>query len=141
MEKEKNKFHVTGQNMKQWKVTYSLSRGECTSSQKQQVKKEKSKFYVTDHISCQNHKHYEPMKHNFNVTKLHHYQFASQLYVKPGTFMARLTGGFTFKVKSYFCNTHCIPPLCIVHICTHSCCTPWFPASSRRCVGGKHLNP
>ena len=67
-------------------------------------------------------------------------QFASQFIVMPGTFMARLTGVFTFKVKSYFCNTSHV--LCVVvHTYMHTLMLHTMVlASSWQCVGAKHLN-
>ena len=46
------------------KVTYTLSISECTSSQKQQVEKEKNKIQVTHHTFGQNDKRYEVVKTN-----------------------------------------------------------------------------
>ena len=66
------------------------------------------------------------LEHNFDVTKLHHYQFASQFIVKPGTFIARLTGGVTFEVKSYFRNTQ-LSVLLYIYAHTHAAHHGFWP--------------
>ena len=50
--------------VKKIKVTYTLSRRECTSSRKYQVEEEKNKVHVTDRTSCQNDQCCEAVKSN-----------------------------------------------------------------------------
>ena len=66
MEKENKKVHITDHTSRQntqscevVKLTYQLSKSECTSSPKYQVEKENNKFHIIVHTPCQNDKRYE----------------------------------------------------------------------------------
>ena len=53
--------------VKKIKVTYTLSRRECTSSRKYEVEEEKNKVNVTDITSCQNGQCCEADKSNLHA--------------------------------------------------------------------------